>query len=57
MIASIFIEPHERYEAVEAYADRLTTEQRDQIEDAPEGALINLQIDARGTKVIIINEG
>ena len=32
MIAAIFIEPHERYEAAEAYRGRLTDEQMQEIE-------------------------
>ena len=59
MNAMIFIEPHERGEAIEAYGDRLTQEQIDEIEDAPEGALVQLNfgIAAPGTKVIVIEEG
>lgn len=59
MNALIFIQPHERFEAIEAYRDRLTQEQIDEIEDAPEGALVQLNfgITAPGTKVIIIEEG
>ena len=34
MIANVFIEPHERGEAIEAYKDRLTADQVDEIYDA-----------------------
>lgn len=59
MMAAVFIEPHERAEAIDAYRDRLTAEQIDQIDDAPEGALIRLSfgIGAAGTAVQIIEEG
>lgn len=59
MMASVFIEPHERWEAIEAYRDRLTPEQVDQIEEAPEGAIINLcfGVGAAGTQITVIEEG
>lgn len=59
MIASVFIEPHERYEAIEAYRARLTAEQIEQIKDAPDGALINLKfgVGADGTTLTVIEEG
>jgi hypothetical protein len=59
MMASVFIEPHERHDAIVAYRDRLTPEQIDQIEDAPEGAIINLRfgVGQPGTTVQIIEEG
>lgn len=59
MIASIFIQPHERHEALEAYKDRLTPEQIEEIEDAPESAIINLRcnIGQPGTQVTVIEEG
>jgi hypothetical protein len=59
MNAMIFIHPHERGEAIEAYRDRLTPEQIDEIRDAPEDALVQLNfgITAPGTKVIVIEEG
>lgn len=59
MIVAIFIEPHERYEAVEAYRDRLTPEQLEQIEEAPENARIKLTfgIGYADTVVTIIPEG
>ena len=59
MKALIFIEPHERYEAIEAYRDRLTQEQIYEIQDAPENALVQLSIGiaSRGSKVIVIEEG
>lgn len=43
MLISVFIEPHERHEAIEAYHDRLTDEQIAQIFDAPDRCRIHLQ--------------
>lgn len=56
---NIFIMPHERHEAIEAYSDRLTQAQIDQIEDAPDEALISLKfnIGAPGWEVTIVEEG
>lgn len=56
MIATVFVEPHERLEALEAYRHRLTAEQIREIEES-EGAIIQLQFDGRGAKVTIIPEG
>lgn len=57
--AEIFIMPHERAEALEAYAKHLSAEQRKQIDDAPETAIVRLRINfnAHGTAVDIIEEG
>lgn len=52
-MAAIFIEPHERAEAIEAYRDRLSDEQVSEIEDAPDGALIRLSV-ARGITVVTV---
>jgi hypothetical protein len=59
MNAMIFIQSHERGEAIEAYGDRLTKAQIDEIRDAPDEALVQLNfgITAPGTKVIVIEEG
>ena len=59
MIATVFVEPHERGEALEAYKDRLSKEQVAKIEDAPESAIIKLSfgMDQPGTFVEIIEEG
>lgn len=59
MNAMIFIQPHERGEAIEAYRDRLTQEQIDEIRDAPDEALVQLNfgITVPGAKVIVIEEG
>lgn len=54
--ASVFIEPHERFEALDAYRSRLTASQIDEIEDAPESALIVLRFGA-DTHVLVIEEG
>lgn len=59
MIATVFIEPRERHEALEAYKARLSEKQIEEIEDAPESAIIQLRwgfVDG-GTQVIIIEEG
>ena len=60
MIA-IWIEPHERREAIEAYAARLAPAMVEQIEDAPETALIQLFFNICGdptmNSVQIIPEG
>lgn len=59
MMAAVFIEPHERFEAVEAYKDRLTPEQIDEILEAPDGALVRLGfgVGAVGTDVMVVEEG
>lgn len=59
MNMAVFIEPHERREAIDAYRDKLTPVQVEQIEDAPDGALIRLSfgVGAPGTSVTIIEEG
>jgi hypothetical protein len=59
MIATIFIEPHERYEALEVYKDRLSANQIEEIEDAPESAIIQLRWGFKdgGASVTIIEEG
>ncbi len=59
MMAAVFIEQHERFDAVEAYKDRLTPEQIDAILDAPDSALIQLRfgVGAAGTDVMVIEEG
>ena len=53
----VVIEPHERYEALEAYRQWLTPEQYDEISEAPEGALIFIDRDGGKTTVRIIEEG
>lgn len=58
VIIRVFIEPHERFEALDAYRDRLKPAQVSEIEDAPETALISLVIDSNeGTTVTVIEEG
>lgn len=59
MMAAIFIEPSERYQAVEAYKDRLTDEQISEIFDAPDGAIVQLKfgVGSAGTEIAIIEEG
>lgn len=59
MMATVFIEPHERHEAIEAYKDRLTPEDVDQILDAPDEALISLRFGGSlpATMITIFEEG
>ena len=59
MKAIVSIEPHERYEAVEAYRQRLTQAQIEEVTNAPEGAIVQLNfgVGIDGTKVVIIEEG
>lgn len=59
MKAIIFLEQHERFEAIETYRDRLTPEQIDMILEAPDGDLIEIRfgVGAAGTQVSIIEEG
>ena len=59
MMATIFIEPHERFEAIEAYKDRLTPKQIEEVNEAPDGALVQLNfgLGIAGARVIIIEEG
>lgn len=57
MIASIWIEPHERHEAIEAYRARLSDAQVTMIEEAPETALIKLRVRDGETSLMIVEEG
>lgn len=57
MNIQVFIEPHERREAMEAYRQWLTVAQEDLINEAPEGALIQLIRVGGKTWVNIIDEG
>lgn len=59
MMMAVFIEPHERAEALEVYRQWLTTEQEEEIKDAPEGAIIKLSRDIGqlGTRITVIEEG
>lgn len=55
VLASIFIYPHERGEAIEQYRDWLTPEQIDEIEEAPEAALVKLAVNmGAGTSTVLI---
>lgn len=53
----VFIAPHERHEGLEAYADWLNKDQKEQIEEADEDAIICLTRDGTKTVVTIILEG
>lgn len=59
MNMAVYVAPHERHEAIEAYRDRLSAEQVEQIKDAPDEALILLTfgINAPGTSLTVIEEG
>ena len=53
--AEIFIYPHERSEALDQYCDWLTPEQVDEIEEAPETALVKLSVNlGAGTSTVLI---
>lgn len=54
---TIYIEPHERYEALEAYEKWLSPKQIQEIKDADETAIIQIRIMAERTTVLIIPEG
>lgn len=57
MIFTIFIAPHERAEAIEAYRERLTEAQIATILDAPESATIQFSFcTVNGTATIQIHE-
>ncbi len=60
MAAMIFIAPHERSEAIEAYRDHLTDDQVEQINDAPETAFVKLSwglMEGGASTLVIIEEG
>lgn len=59
MMASVFIEQHERFDAVQAYKDRLTPEQINTILDAPDSALIQIRfgVGSPATEVLVVEEG
>lgn len=59
MMGAVFLEQHERFDAVETYKDRLTPEQIDTILDAPDSALIQIRfgLGSAGTEVMVIEEG
>lgn len=57
IVAVVFIEPHERFEAIEAYRTRLTSGQIDEINDAPESAIIRLSFGGFETELTFIEEG
>jgi hypothetical protein len=56
---AVYITPHERYEVMKVYADKLSSAQLEQIEEAPESAIVRLEwgFDNRPTVVTIIEEG
>jgi len=57
MTVNIWIEPHERGEAIEAYKDWLSIDQIEEIENAAEGALIQLVHNEFGTTVNVHRGG
>lgn len=57
MIMDVYIEPHERHEALEAYRQWLSPQQESEIEDAPESAIIRLSRVRDTTTVTVIEEG
>lgn len=50
----VYIEPHERLEAIQAYGDRLSDAQKEQIENAPDDAHIRLQLWPGKANVIVV---
>lgn len=52
----VYIAPHERHEALEAYENRLTEAQVETIEDAPEEAGIWLYVSREKVEVGIVEE-
>lgn len=56
MAITVWIEPHEIGEALEAYKGWLTEAQVQEITNAPDGALVKLVKSAGGTNVQIIEE-
>lgn len=57
MIMDVYIEPHERHEALEAYRQWLSPQQESEIADAPESAIIQLSRNQNTTTVTVIEEG
>lgn len=61
MIIRVFIEPHERVDALEGYAGWLSPDQVDEIMDAPETALVSLKLTSidgvRTCDLTVIEEG
>jgi hypothetical protein len=45
MIVNVFVEPHERRDALEAYGDLLTVDQKDQIDSANKLLRFRLTLD------------
>jgi hypothetical protein len=56
---AVYITPDERAEGVQAYADKLSQEQLEEIDDAPESAIIKITWDFDGgpSVVTVIEEG
>lgn len=59
MMAVVFIEPHERSDAVEAYYSHLTGAQIAEIYNAPDDAIIELKfgVGSSGTQLLVIEKG
>ena len=57
MKIEIWVEPHERHEALDAYRDRLTDQQVEEIENAPDGAMFRLQLWPGKASVLVVEEG
>lgn len=56
MVISIYVAPHERSEAIEAYRDRLTSENVEAIRNAPDGLTIHILIGPERTQVAAFDE-
>lgn len=57
MDVRVFIEPHERHEALEAYRQWLNVDQEAEIKDAPQSAIICLHRTNWTTTIQVIEEG
>lgn len=55
-ITTVFIAPHERFEAIDAYRDWLTPEQIDEITDASDDAIVQLRLAYGRPSEVIIGE-
>lgn len=53
---NVFVEPHERAEAIEAYGDWLSANDIFAINDAPEDAPIQLVRTCCGTRVVVLEK-
>jgi hypothetical protein len=50
---TVGVAPHERWEFLEAYGDKLVPYQTDIIKNAPEGAFITVTFDGRSVEILV----